>query len=264
MPDRYKILRGEQWSSRLAAALPPASTSLVSWMEQRSHLIKQDAYSRVGLLDLNGVGCFLKLYLSKSALQKMGFHLHIARGLRAFDAGCALRGAGLWVPESRACLLVSEGVLLMTEALAGAVDLREVALAAPDDMAIVRYLERAAEALANLHSKGFKHGDCKFSNLLMHRHRVFLVDLERARKIGVNADSRRPWHRKQLADIARFTADAERFGIGSDAFAVFLQRYSGVMGYEANLLSDALRPHLEGIRRRHEQRYAGLQKSSLL
>ncbi|MEM1155292.1 MAG: lipopolysaccharide kinase InaA family protein [Pseudomonadota bacterium] len=263
MRERYRALRGQQWSTKLVATLPPATTSLVGWMEQHTRLIKQDRYSRVGLLQVDGHGCFLKLYLAKSTLQKAGFHLHIARGLRAFDAGRALRQAGLAVPETRACLLVPEGVLLMTEALAGEGDLREIGLADPDQINTAKHLRLAADVLSDLHLKGFKHGDCKWSNLLLYEGRFFLVDLERAKRIKIKAQGLARWHLKQLEDMARFTADAERFGVRSDVFAIFVERYCDSFSCDSELLLQSVKPHLEHIRRRHLRRY-GVQHATRL
>ncbi|MEM8662246.1 MAG: lipopolysaccharide kinase InaA family protein, partial [Pseudomonadota bacterium] len=216
------------------------------------------------LIEIDGRGCFLKLYLPKYALQKAGFQLHIARGLRAFDAGRALHQAGLAVAQTRACLLVPEGVLLMTEALAGSRDLREIASAEFDGQPAVSYLTMAAEALSDLHREGYKHGDCKWSNLLLSRDRMYFVDLERVKKMRSKLDAHKLLHRKQLVDVARFTADAERFGIESDDFATFVTRYCRGIDCDPKSLLLAVRPHLESTRQRHLQRYGAQGTKTLL
>ena len=44
-------------------ASDPAATA--AWMERHTRILKSDSFSRVGLLEVAGQGCYLKLYLAK-------------------------------------------------------------------------------------------------------------------------------------------------------------------------------------------------------
>ncbi|MCB1854631.1 MAG: hypothetical protein H6988_02740 [Pseudomonadales bacterium] len=247
-----KILRGAQWGPRLAAAMAEAPAASVSWLEQHTRLLKSDRYSRVGLLELEGAPCFLKLYLAKSPVQKLGFRLGYGRGLRSFDAATSMAEAGLPVPEPRACLLVPEGMVLLTEALAGGADLRALWLDLPAADDAERLMHGAGAALARLHGAGYAHGDCKWSNLLWCARGMYFVDLEVVRK--PRAAGTLPLA-GQLRDLARFIVDAEELGASAPQFEIFMGSYLAGVPCRRERLVSQVRPLLTPIRERHQRRY---------
>ncbi len=230
-------------------------------MARHSHLLKSDTFSRVGLLEVGGQPCCLKLYRPKSSLRAVGFRLGYGRGPRAFDASAALLAAGLPVPEPRCCLLTDGAVLLLTAQIPGARNLRALWLEAPGALSVVQLLPAAGATLAALHGAGFAHGDCKWSNLLAAGDRLYLVDLEAARRVRPLAD--RGIHRRQLRDLARFTVEAEELGVSSGDFDSFLGAYLAVSPIPRERLLAGLRPLLATIRDRHRRRY-GLTPAPLL
>ena len=87
--------------------------------------------------------------------------------------------------HSRVGLLVLHGqpcMLLLTEAIAGARDLRALWLQPSPPAVAERLMSAAGETLAGLHAAGYAHGDAKWSNLLWDGSRFYLVDLEAVRR----------------------------------------------------------------------------------
>lgn len=257
------ILRGREWGARLRESMVSCPADTVGWMERHTRILKQDTFSRVGLLELEGRGCYLKLYLAKSNLQKLGFRLGYGRGIRSFDAAAQMARDALPVPEPRACLLVPEGMVLLTEALDDAVDLRALWLAMPAAGEARRLMREAGDAMARLHTMGYAHGDCKWSNLLWCGSVYYFADLEAARKL-------RPKHfpagsaaAGQLRDLARFVIDAEELGASAEQLESFLASYLAGTPWKRERIVERLRRLLPPIRERHLRRY-GLQPRPLL
>jgi len=256
-----RILRGREWGRTLQARLPLDGAPIGEWMARHARLLKSDTFSRVGLLEVDGRPCCLKLYLPKSRLQAAGFRLGRGRGRRAFDAAAALAAAGLPVPEPRCCLLTDGGMLLLTAEIARARDLRSLWLDAAGTAPVAGLLPTAGATLAALHRAGFAHGDCKWSNLLAAGDRLYLVDLEAVRRVRLPAD--RGIHRRQLRDLARFTVEAEELGVSPGQFESALGAYLAASATPQDRLLAGLRPLLAAIRERHRRRY-GLTPAPLL
>lgn len=247
-------MRGADWAKPLRQCLARAPSDIVAWMEQHTQLLKCDAHSRVGLLHVQEQPCILKLYLGKSPLQRVGFRLGFGRGIRSFDAAVELRQRGLPVPAPRTCLLVPAGMLLLSEAIVGSRDLRALWIAQPSPGQAVQYMLCAGVTLAALHSAGFSHGDCKWSNLLWNGEQFYLVDLDAVRAVKPDKAARRPLHARQLRDLARYTIDAEEMGLGPELYGIFLQHYCARAGLDKALLVARIRPAAEVIRQRHKRR----------
>lgn len=254
-----KILRGGEWGRQLQALMSIAPADATAWMERHTRLLKSDDFSRVGLLTVQQRPCYLKLYLAKTRLQQLGFRLGYGRGLHSFDAAAALLRDDLPVPEPLACLLLPEGMALLTKALPGAVDLRQWWLATPRPGEAEQRLRGAGETLALLHCAGYAHGDFKWSNVLCRNDALALVDLERVQKVRVR-HSPAP---RQLRDLARFTVDSEELGASREQLQAFLAGYLGTAPCSREQLLLRLNPLLPPIRARHQRRY-GLQPRPLL
>ena len=263
MPAGKKFLRGSDWAERLAERLASAPADTATWMEHHTRLLKSDTYSRVGLLQVRQQLCYLKLYLAKSPLHQFGFKLGYGRGLRAFDRANELARRGLRVPRAHACLLVPEGMLLLTEGMAGGRDLRALWQGRPAADQAALLMNGAGAALAALHGVGYAHGDCKWSNLLWCDGSVCLVDLEAVREVTIDRFGKLPLHPRQLRDLARYTIDAEELGVGAVGFELFLASYCAHRGCDRALLVDAMQAALAAIRRRHRARY-GISSDPLL
>lgn len=251
LPRNSGVIRGNHWAQRLCEVLPQDGTA--SWMEQHSHLLKYDAHSRVGLLDIAGRSCFLKLYLAKSASQRLGFRLGYGRGIRSFDAAGELARAGLAVPTPLTCLRVSEGMVLLTEAIAGGSDLRRLWPAQTSAEHRSLLMTGAGAILASLHRAGFAHGDYKWSNLLWDGGKFHLVDLEGVRKVAYVAGMRPP--APHLRDLARFTVDAEELDVNQHCYDSFVAGYCAATGNPRDALSGAVGSAAAPIRQRHLKKY---------
>lgn len=249
-----RVLRGEEWGEELLQRLPPPRENLLPWMERHTRLLKSDRYSRVGLLELNGQTCFLKCYVPKSPLQRLGFHCGLGRAVTSFDAAGQLLSAGLHVPAPRACLRAHGGMLLLTEGLRGD-DLRALWLTGPTEVLASSYMQRVGTALSALHLAGFAHGDCKWSNLLLSGETFYLVDLENVRRVGAARGEPSTVHARQFQDIARFTADAEALEASAGQYQVFLDSYCAGEQALRGALLEGVRPRLEAIRNRHRSKY---------
>ncbi len=252
MSDAYSVLRGDDWAPGLRECLPDSAADMPSWMEQHTRLLKSDTYSRVGLLNVKQQGCFLKLYIAKSALQNLGFRFAYGRGVRSFDAATRLSQAGLRVPTPRTCMRVPGGMLLLAEGVEDSCDLRALWLTQPAEEVASRYMRQAAGILSSLHLAGFAHGDCKWSNLLWSSEVFYLVDLEDVRRVGAPGEKIPSLHARQLQDVARFTADAEVLGAGSGQYEIFLDSYCASVHYPQEKLRDQIRQAVEAIRKRHQ------------
>ncbi len=243
-----QVLRGRDWARALQVALGDDATDPVAWMSANAEVIKRDAHSQVGLLTLNERPCYLKYYRSKRAAQDLLLRFGRGRGVASFDNALALRRAGLDVPEPLACLRTQQGLLLLTEAIPGATDLKQLWLSGPDSDRLKTMMTTAGETLAGWHGRGFTHGDCKWSNFLVLGERQLLVDLEGVGRGSPNSQGAR-------RDLARFVVNAEDMGLPAPPFQAFLERYAAVLGIRAADLPQRIRPRLEALRRRHLARY---------
>jgi tRNA A-37 threonylcarbamoyl transferase component Bud32 len=217
-------------------------------MERHTRLVKSDRFSRVGLLVLAGELHYLKFYRPKSIGQQLWFRLARGRGVRAFDMGEALAGQGIAVPEPRACLLVPEGMLLLTEGLQGAGDLQALWRSEPGPGDPGGLMTAAGRALGRFHLAGYAHGDCKWSNLLWYAGHFYLADLEAVRAAPVGG-------RRQARDLARFTLNAEELSAGEAHYRQFLSSYCEATGTPRAMAIDRLLPDLRRLRARHRARY---------
>lgn len=258
------IIRGQQWGRILQEQLAGAPSGTLAWLEQAGRPLKTDVYSRVALLPIQGEPCFAKLYLAKSAWRQLAFRLGFSRAARSFDAASDLARADQPVPAARTCLRVPEGLLLITEGIPDANDLRALWLSGPEQQHAFYLLQCAGIVLARLHDAGYAHGDCKWGNLLWNGTRFYLVDLEAVRRIGGrrgagrrNAGRHLParGQARQYRDLARFTLDAEDLGVGQAQYDLFLDSYAAERGLQARQLIAAMRPMLEKMRARHAAKY---------
>lgn len=231
----------EPWLEQLRdlAANPQAFPS--------TEVLKRDPYSTAGLLECAGELYFGKHYRAKSPLQRWHFRIGGGRAVAAFDAAQQLLAAELAVAVPIACFGVPGAQLLVTQALSGARDLRSIWQLAADGDDMSQLLAAAGSTLAGWHSKGFAHGDCKWSNWMWCEQRGFyLVDLE-----AVQRNKSAAQHR----DLARFVLNAEDFGVPAAVFEPFLHRYcQGMNCDERQVYADVL-PLLRRLRRRHRAKY---------
>lgn len=241
-----QVLRGSEWARALLAALGDGESDPAGWLAANAAVIKRDPNSLVCLLSLDGRACYLKYYRAKRAWQ--GLLLRFGRGVASFDSALALRRAGLDVAEPLACLRTGDGLLLLTEAIEGATDLKALWLAGQDDARLQSLMAAAGQALADWHGRGFTHGDCKWSNILFAGERVVLVDLEAVRRGS-------PTGRGARRDLARFVVNAEDMGLPEPPFRAFLDGYATSLGIDAAALPDIIRPRVDALRRRHRARY---------
>jgi tRNA A-37 threonylcarbamoyl transferase component Bud32 len=243
-----QILRGREWARRLQAALGPGEADPADWMSGHADIIKQDPHSLVGLISLEGRACYLKYYRAKRSTQGLLLRFGRGRGIASFDNALALRRAGLDVPEPLACLRTRRGLMLLTEAIEGAADLKALWLAGQSGPRLEALMIAAGDTLARWHARGFTHGDCKWSNFLFARERVLLVDLE---SVGRGS----PASRGARRDLARFVVNAEDMGLPAPPFQAFLESYAAPLGVDAGAIPGRIRSPLEALRRRHRARY---------
>ena len=255
-----RIMRGSMWAESLCEDLARGPADTVAWMEQHTHLLKSDTHSGAGLLEIRGQPCFLKFYRAKSRWQRLGFRLGYARALRSFDMAGALASRGLPVPAPRACVLLPDGMLLLTAGIPGGRDLRRLWLEQPDAGLAGLLMRGAGDTVASLHRAGFAHGDCKWSNLLWNGERFFLVDLDAVRNLKSAAVAARIPAARQVRDLARFTVDAEELGASREQYNLFLQSYCIAAKQAPDLLVPAIRAAADPIRLRHANMYGKVYK----
>jgi len=248
MATSYRVIRGEHWAQALLAKLVDADRDTSAWMDVHTHLLKRDPYSQVGLLQLAGRPCCLKLYRCKSSLQSLQFALGRGRAVNSFDGGHSLRAAGVAVPEALALLRVPGGMLLLCSAIEQAENLQVLWPRVDSCATREQILDRAAQLLARLHSAGFAHGDCKWSNWLWAQGQLYLVDLDAVRQAAAG-------DRRQARDLARFTLNAEELSLQPALYDLFLEGYLSAMGLSREVLMPPMLVELQRLRQRHLQHY---------
>jgi len=248
MATSYRVIRGEHWAQALLAKLVDADRDTSAWMDVHTHLLKRDPYSQVGLLQLAGRPCCLKLYRCKSSLQSLQFALGRGRAVNSFDGGHSLRAAGIAVPEALALLRVPGGMLLLCSAIEQAENLQMLWPRVDSCATREQILDRAAQLLAQLHSAGFAHGDCKWSNWLWAQGQLYLVDLDAVCQAAAG-------DRRQARDLARFTLNAEELSLQPALYNLFLEGYLSAMGLSREVLMPHMLVELQRLRQRHLQHY---------
>ena len=252
MPDNTRIIRGgssgDGWGVALQDMLATSSSDTATWMQQHTRLLKNDTNSWVGLLQLQHETCYLKLYRYKSTLQKLLFRLGRGRPVRSFDVACELLKNEVPVPLPRACLLVPEGALLLTEGIADGGNFNDLWREQPAHDKFRQLLISAGESVARLHRAGYAHGDCKWSNLLWTGSQCYLVDLDGVAKASSGSA-------KQARDLARFTLNAEELDIGTELYELFLESYLQGVGGSRSEVIDRMLPTLRLLRDRHLAKY---------
>jgi len=248
MATSYRVIRGEHWAQALLAKLVDADRDTSAWMDVHTHLLKRDPYSQVGLLQLAGRPCCLKLYRCKSSLQSLQFALGRGRAVNSFDGGHSLRAAGIAVPEALALLRVPGGMLLLCSAIEQAENLQMLWPRVDSCATREQILDRAAQLLAQLHSAGFAHGDCKWSNWLWAQGQLYLVDLDAVCQAAAG-------DRRQARDLARFTLNAEELSLQPALYNLFLEGYLSAMGLSREVLMPPMLVELQRLRQRHLQHY---------
>lgn len=249
MKHNVRSMRGDHWAALLEDELLQAGASAAEWMEEHTNILKSDVHSLCGLMRMDGQVCFVKLYRFKSPLHKIQYRLGIGRPLRNYDASRELDTQGLAVPRPFACLLVPDGILLLSEGLAGPGTLAEVwqrgTLSGDEKMTVMRC---AGSTLATLHRSDFAHGDCKWNNLFWDGSRVVLIDLD-------DAGKSRSHSRAQAKDLARFTVDAEELGLDEEMFEQFLAAYLEGVAESRSATLNRMLPALHRYRKKHLSRY---------
>ena len=248
MVHKARIIRGDSWGTQLQQALAASPLDVDSWMQQHTRLLKSDQHSRVGLLQLRHQSCYLKLYRPKSALQHCLSRLGRGRAVRSFDVAEQLAASAVPLPRPLACLLVTEGMLLLTEGLCDALNLSELWRQQLVQAADSQILPAAGQTIAQLHLAGYAHGDCKWHNLLWANDRVYLVDLDGAAPASRGGAG-------QARDLARFTLNAEELGVGAPLYERFLAAYLQGVGSTRQATIDRMMPILHKLRRRHVKKY---------
>jgi len=252
MPDSTRIIRGggsgDGWGIALQDMLATSSNDTAAWMQQHTRLLKSDTNSLVGLLQLRCETCYIKLYRYKSSLQKMLFRLGRGRPVRSFDVARELLAKEVPVSGPLACLLVPEGILLLTEGMPDGRNLNDLWLEQPASDEFRQIMHGAGESVARLHQAGYAHGDCKWSNLLWTGRQCYLVDLDGA---GVAAIA----SAKQARDLARFTLNAEELAIGAELYELFLESYLQGVGESRQVVIVRMMPILRVLRERHVAKY---------
>jgi tRNA A-37 threonylcarbamoyl transferase component Bud32 len=248
MAGKVRIKRGADWAARLKEHLTTSQVGAAEWMEEHTQILRSNVDTLSGLLQLDDALGYLKLYSYKPHKYTMSLGLRKPQPLRNFAIATELADKGVPVPRPLACLAVSQGMLILTEGLSGGGNLAELwrnQTAVPDADAMMR---AAGATLAQLHVAGYTYGDCRWEHLYWNGQRVYLITLDNTRKSPLGSI-------QQAQDLARFTAHAEEFGIGSALFEQFLQTYlQGITGNRREVVERMIRP-LYRFRGQHMARY---------
>lgn len=248
MAGKVRIKRGDVWAARLKEHLTTSQGSAAEWMEDHTQILKSNADTLSGMLQLDDQLGYLKLYSFKPYKYKMSLGLRKPQPLRNFNIASDLAGKGIAVPRPLACLSVSRGMVILTEGLSGGGNLADLWRKQPGAPDVDAMMQAAGETLAQLHVAGYTYGNCRWEHLFWNGQRVYLITLDNTRKSPLGS-------MQQAKDLARFTANAEEFGIGSALFEQFLQTYlQGITGNRREVVERMIRP-LYRFRGQHMARY---------
>ena len=243
-----RISRGRSWGERLGQTLKASELDEIGWMEQHTRLIKSDTYSRVGLFQFGGRLCYLKFYRAKSVGQKLLFRLGYARGVHSFDAALKLQQANVRVPVPLTCIESPRGMMLLTEGVNEAKDLKALWQGTMGQSRQEQLLRSAGNTLSRLHLAGYCHGDAKWSNWLWSGDDFYLVDLEGVKQVSIGS-------KRQLRDLARFVVNAEDLAVSQASFDCFMESYLAGYPRSKDNTIRAIMPTLMELRKRHEAKY---------
>lgn len=246
--NKIKVIRGDAWAARLKGQLNVPNVNTAQWMEDHTRIVKSDVHSLAGMIEISGKPCFLKLYYHKTPLHKLQFAMGGGRPVRSFDVALALRAKGVTVPRPHGCLRVPQGMLLLTQGISGEGNLAQLWRAGLSEEEALGLMRRAGDALARLHCRGYAHGDCKWNNLLWDGRRVYLIDLDAARRAALHSP-------RQARDVARFTLNAEELDVAPLFFEQFLASYLESVESDRDELVKQVMPLLKNFRSRHLKRY---------
>ncbi|QFU74214.1 hypothetical protein EY643_00320 [Halioglobus maricola] len=242
-----RLLRGEDIVGLGSAGLANAEGTQ-AWLESVGEVVKRDRHSMVALANLDGRFSYCKYYRPKGMLQRLQFRFGGGRAVAAFDSAQALVSAGIEVPSPRACALLEDGMLLVTEAFEEASDLKSLWQAGQSEDRLAQLMAHAGAVLASLHEAGFSHGDAKWSNFLVAGTAMYLVDLEAVLTSAPAASS-------GVRDIARFTLNAEDMGLAPEHFSAFLDVYAEDRSIPRCDIEVRIQPLLSKLRARHMTKY---------
>lgn len=154
-----------------------------------------------------------------------------AASVRAFRNALALEAAGIPTPRVLAAgvrreLLVPQAGYLLAEEIPAAVSLAQLTTqSAPIDRGVVKAV---AAAIANLHQRGFIHGDLTINNVLLDgAAKPWFIDLERMRKVRGEVS----WA-QAVEDFHRFARHFGKFSPAGKRGALrLLQSYCRARGW---------------------------------
>lgn len=257
MINRAIIIAGNRWGQRLREHLNKPPLGVGNWLRQRSRVLKDERAKIVGLVELRRRPCCLKLYRGRPPGLQLLCLLRLGRPMSTYRTGLKLAAQGVPVPRPFSCVIVFEGVLLLTEGLPQEGEYSRLWQAVPGREQALGMMRAAGETIADLHGAGYTHGDCKWNNLVWSEQTCFLVDLDGARR------SRFPAARRRARDIARFAVSAEEAGVSTALLDEFLDSYLRRSGEDRDKLRKRMQPHLTKLRHRHRERY-GVEPQPLL
>lgn len=193
----------ESWLVKLTRVVPCAGSK--TWLLRRSNYAKPSA-------------------------RKRDF-FRTAAAIRAFRNALALEAAGISTPRALAAgvrrkLRVPRVGYLLMEEVTNAVSLAKwTSQRASIDADTINAV---ATAIANLHQRGFIHGDLTINNVLLDEaQRPWFIDLERTRKVPGEVD----W-RQAIDDFHRFGRHFRKFSLAGKRGALrLLQHYCRARGW---------------------------------
>ncbi len=257
MINKTTLVHGKRWGRRLGDKLKSPPLGISAWIKRHTTVIKDEPKKVVAFFEIRKKPCFLKLYRRRSIFFKLLYFARLGRPMNSYKTGLHLAAEGVPVPRPLCCVVVSEGLLVLSEAFVSDGDYCQIWNGSPGREQVRKMMRGAGETIAAAHSAGYTHGDCKWNNLLWYQETCFLVDFDGARKIRFSAEAR------MARDIARFTVSAEEAGVPGDMLEEFLDSYLRDSDLNRDRLIELMQPQLEKLRGRHFEQY-GISPQPLL
>ncbi|MCR9105437.1 MAG: lipopolysaccharide kinase InaA family protein [Gammaproteobacteria bacterium] len=248
MINRAIVIRGKTWGARLQRRLNKPPVGITQWIEQHTTSLRNEGGRYLGHYFMRDMSCYFKFYPRRYYLHVIPTLLRRGLPLRTFDTAMDLAANGVPVSRALTCVLVSSGVIVVSEGLYEGGNYHEVWHSSPTQEQARLMMHEAGNTLAATHNAGYVHRNCTWNSLLWSEQQCFLVDLEQARKPRF----RRARHRAY--DLACVAVEAESAAVPVEVFDEFVQAYVELTKIDRAAVLAGVQPVLEKLRARYRAR----------
>ena len=218
----------------------------------RARIIKDEKKVKVMVGRLsNGKEVICKSYSDIGTLAVLRSWLLGDRAMQAHEKVNILKNVGAITPQSMGVLIKKTGFLAresiyFSEYIHASKTLYEY-VTESSDRDVSAILTKIFQQLANIHVKGYIHGDTKPNNILVADHSVYFIDLDGVKKVS----------KKYLParDLARLLVGLSEAGVAEDIFSHMLNGYCAQVGIDRDILIQDVSLFIRVFQKKHLKKY---------